>query len=85
MAATNTLTPTVRVNEFGVYAFSPLLADTVTGHDLAVRDWYGEVHLTCTGVDIGLSGYPSALKFTRADGREGRFSLHTAREIEILG
>ncbi len=76
--------PTIRVNEFGVKAFSPHLADEVTGCTVEVRDWYGAARFDCTGAAIGNGGYPTALEFVRADGKPGRFSLHTAREIEIL-
>ncbi len=82
--STEILTPTVRVNEFGVRAFTPLLSGEVTGHTVIVRDWYGAETLDVIGVETGRNGYPSALKFTRKDGRLGLFSLHTAREIEVL-
>ena len=78
------LTPTVRVNEFGVKAYPPDLYKTVTGHRVIVRDWYGQNELACTGVTLGRNGYPSALKFTRPDGRPGEFSLFTALTLTVL-
>jgi len=74
--------PTVRVNEFGVKAFPPDLGAAITGRTVIVRDWYGTNEILATGVTLGASGYPSAITFTRPDGREGAFSLHSAREIE---
>jgi|HubBroStandDraft_5_1064220.scaffolds.fasta_scaffold162603_2 hypothetical protein len=77
------LRPTVRVNEFGVKAFPPDLTTVVAGHTVTVRDWYGENVLACSGVTIGHGGYPSALQYTRPDGRTGEFSLFSTREIEV--
>jgi hypothetical protein len=76
--------PTVRVNEFGVRAFSPNLAADVAGHRVIVRDYLGSNEIACTGVVLGRNGYPSALEFTRSDGRTGAYSLFTAREIEVV-
>ncbi len=79
------LTPTVRVNEFGVRAFPPNLGETIAGRTVIVRDWYGENRLDVLGVVISArSGCPCALIFSVPGGFPPReFSLHTTREIEI--
>lgn len=76
---------TIRVNEFGVYAFPPSLEDAVVGRDVEIRDWYGDTRAEVLGVSLGLSGYPAALELRLEDGRHvPAFSLNCTREIEVL-
>ncbi len=84
MTALLVIRPTVRVNEFGVKAFPLDIGAEIVGRKVAVRDWYGENHLDIVGVAFGNSGFPCALEFSRPDGKVGRFSLFTTREIEVL-
>ncbi len=83
-ADTRVIRPTCRVNEFGVYAFSPDLASAVCGEKVALRDWYGEVRFTCEVVTMGRNGYPCALSYVDSNDNIREFSLYTTREIEIL-
>jgi len=85
MAAATIIRPTVRVNEFGVYAFPPNLGDSIIDRTVEIRDWYGAARGRVLSVALGRAGYPVTAEIEAENGAHvPAFSLHSTREIELI-